>query len=483
MLEADLWIRQARLIDGTGAPAEVGDLAVRGDRILAMGPQLRVSAREVVDADGLALAPGFIDSHGHDDRAVLDWPSLDAKVSQGVTTVINGNCGISIAPVLPGRASPPPPLNLFTEQGPHFASFSDYFAALEAKPAAVNTACLCGHSNLRHATMAQLDRAATGHEIDAMCALLTQALREGALGLSSGTYYAPASAAPVAELIAIARTLNAHGGLYVTHMRNEEDAVLDALEETLQIGREAQVPVVVSHHKCMSQANHGKSKISLQRIDEARRSQLVGLDVYPYVASSTILQPQRVGKCARVLITWSEAMPSAAGRDLADVAAELGCSPEEAAQRLLPGGAVYFQMDEQDVRRILAYPHTMVGSDGIVHEPHPHPRAWGTFPRVLGHYARDQGLFSLETAVRKMTGLTAQTFGLKDRGLLRPGHCADLVLFDPERIQDLADFSRPCQPARGLERVYANGRCTWWQGQSTGQTPGRPLRRGEFERA
>jgi len=478
MPDYDILIRNARLIDGTGRPSEVGDLAVLGDRIAAIGDLGGTSADQVIDADGMVLSPGFIDSHCHDDRAILDMPLLEPKVSQGVTTVINGNCGVSIAPVLPDRPKAPPPLNLFVgEDYRHFPDFDAYFSALEATPPAVNSACLCGHSNLRHAVMDRLDRAATSEEISRMCGLLEQALNAGAIGLSTGLYYPPATAAPTEEVIEISKTLGGHGGLYVTHMRNEEDNVIQSLEETFRIGRDAQVPVVVSHHKCVSQPNHGKSKITLAMIDEARKQQSVSLDAYPYAASSTILQPERVAKCARVMITWSDVMPDASGRDLADIARELGCSDEEAAKRLLPGGAVYFQMSEDDVQRILSYPDTMIGSDGIVQDKHPHPRAWGTFPRVLGHYSRDEGLFPLETAVHKMTALTAKTFGLRDRGTLRVANFADLVLFNPDTIIDVADFADPCRAAMGIEKVFTNGICTWANRKPTGARPGRPLRR------
>lgn len=478
MTDHDILIRNARLIDGTGRASQIGDLAVSGDRIAALGDVGGITAGRVIDAGGLAVAPGFIDSHCHDDRAILDIPLLEPKVSQGVTTVINGNCGVSIAPVLPDRPDAPPPLSLFVgEAYRHFRDFNAYFAALEEIPSAVNSACLCGHSNLRHAVMDRLDRAATRAEITQMCELLKQALKAGAMGLSTGLYYPPATAAPTEEVIEIAKTLAEYGGLYVTHMRNEEDNVIQSLEETFRIGRDAGVPVVVSHHKCVSQPNHGKSKITLAMIDEARKHQSVALDAYPYAASSTILQPERVAKCARVMITWSDAMPEASGRDLSDIARDMGCSDEDAARRLLPGGAVYFQMSEDDVQRILSYPDTMIGSDGIVQDTHPHPRAWGTFPRVLGHYARDKGLFPLETAVHKMTALTAKTFGLKDRGSLQVGHFADLVLFDPATIIDVADFADPCRAAKGIHMVFTNGICTWANGQPTGARPGRPLRR------
>jgi len=478
MSEPDLLIRNARIVDGTGTLSAVGDLAVSGDRILEVGTVSSKTAQRVIDADGLALAPGFIDSHCHDDRAIMELPDLAPKVSQGVTTVINGNCGVSAAPFVPGRGESPPPLNLINRQGDGgFASFADYFAALDATPSAVNHAIFCGHINLRHATMDRFDRAATTDETAAMCRLLDQALTDGAIGLSTGLFYPPSQAAPTEEVTEIAKVLARHGALYVTHMRDEEDFVAESLDETFRIGLDAGVPVIVSHHKCTSPQNFGRSTETLAMIEAARQTQAVGLDAYPYAASSTILQPDRIDKCERVIITWSSKMPEATGRDLADIAAEMGLSWKEAAERLVPGGAVYFAMNEEDVSRILAYPHTMIGSDGIVQDNHPHPRAWGTFPRVLGHYARDRGLFSLEEAVRKMTSLTADTFGLNQRGRLLPGHFADLVLFDPDTVTDTASFADPCQPAAGIVEVFANGTPIWAAGRPTGARPGRRLSR------
>lgn len=478
MPDFDILFRNARLIDGEGGPSVLGDLAVTGDRIAAIGALSDKTAARDIDAEGLALAPGFIDCHCHDDYAILETPLLEPKVSQGVTTVINGNCGVSAAPVLPDRPYPLPPLTLFMQGDRRtFKDFASYFSELEHAPAAVNNACLCGHSNLRHAVMSHVDRPATAHEIGQMQALLTDALSAGALGLSTGLYYPAAREAPTEEVIAISKTLTDFNALYVTHMRDEADGVAASLKETFEIGAKADVPVIVSHHKCVGCANHGKSEMTLKLIDEARKTQCVGLDVYPYVASSTVLLPERVAISERVLITWSEAMPEASGRFLSDIAREMGCSEEAAAMRLLPGGAVYFQLNEEDVQRILSYPDAMVGSDGIVQDVHPHPRAWGTFPRVLGHYARDVGLFPLEQAVRKMTSLTARNFGLADRGILQEGFFADLVLFDPETIIDTASFEDPCQAARGIERVFVNGQCTWADGSPTGARPGTTIRR------
>ena len=478
MPDFDILFRNARLIDGSGGPSRTGDLGVRGDRIAVLGDAGDARGAVEIDASGLVLAPGFIDSHAHDDLPLLLEPDLEAKVSQGVTTTVNGNCGFSLAPCPGDRERPPAPLGAFTGNGKHlYPSFDAYFRTLDAAPGAVNSICLAGHTTLRHAVMADFDRPATPAEVEAMCALLDQALAEGAAGLSTGLYYPPAHAAPTEEVIALARVAARHGAPYVTHMRDERDGVVDSLEETFRIGREAGTAVIVSHHKCAGRENHGRSAETLALIARTAASQEVGLDAYPYTAASTFLVPGRAAATARVVITASRPHPECAGRELDEIAAEWGCSRLEAAERLSPGGAVYFDMDEDDVRRILAFPATMIGSDGIVMEAHPHPRAWGTFPRVLGRYAREEGLFSLETAVHKMTGLTAARFGIEGRGVLAEGAHADLCLFDPGTIRDEADFAAPRTRSAGILGVWVNGEATWDRRGPTGARPGRALRR------
>ena len=478
MPEFDIVFRNARIIDGTGGPSRTGDLAVYGDRIVAIGDHAAAPGAREIDATGRVLAPGFIDSHAHDDLPLLLEPDLEAKVSQGVTTTVNGNCGFSLAPCPGDRGRPPAPLGAFTGNGRHlFASFEGYFRALDAAPGAVNSICLVGHTTLRHAVMEDFDRAATPAEVESMCFLLDQALSEGAAGLSTGLYYPPAHAAPTEEVIALARVAARRGAPYVTHMRDERDGVVDSLEETFRIGREAGTAVIVSHHKCAGQDNHGRSAETLALIARTAARQDVGLDAYPYTAASTFLVPERAAKTARVVITASRPHPECAGRELADIARDWGCSPRDAAERLAPGGAVYFDMDEDDVRRILAFPATMIGSDGIVMEAHPHPRAWGTFPRVLGRYVREEGLFSLETAIHKMTGLTASRFGIEGRGILTEGAFADLCLFDPDTVRDVADFAVPRARSAGVLGVWVNGQETWDRNGPTGARPGRALRR------
>jgi N-acyl-D-amino-acid deacylase len=477
----DLILRGGRVLDGTGAPAASGDVAIAGDRIAAIGALPRGSGRQEIDVAGLCVAPGFIDVHTHDDRALLATPAMAAKASQGVTTVISGNCGISLAPLLP-RGALPPPLDLIgDEESYRYARFADYLDALDAAPAATNAACLVGHSTLRVGAMDALDRPASERELAAMRRALGEALDAGAIGLSSGLWYAPASAAPHAELVALAKDVGAAGAVYTTHMRDEADHVLDSLDETFAVGRDASVPVVISHHKVLGRHNFGRTAQTLPKIAAAIAAQPLGLDAYPYIASSTVLRPQNVPLALKVLITWSKSRPEVAGRELKAIAQEWGVSEEEACARLQPAGAIYFMMNEDDVRRVLAFEHTMIGSDGLPHDVHPHPRLWGTFARVLGHYCREERLFPLEEAVRKMTGLPAARFGLAGRGRLAAGAYADITVFDAETIIDRATFAAPTTPAAGIHLVLVNGQAVWRDGASTGARPGRALRRQHMQ--
>lgn len=469
--------RGGQVIDGSGAAAISTDVAIHGDRIHAVGDIGVSSGAKIVDIGGHVIAPGFIDVHTHDDRLLLSAPDMSPKASQGVTTVVTGNCGISLAP-LKLRGSPPPPLDLLGDQTWYrFESFASYMSALDREPPAINAACLVGHSTLRVGVMDRLDRPATAAEIKAMQVLLQEALDAGVVGFSTGLGYEPAESAPTDEIVELAKLLKPAGAIHTTHMRDESDHVLESLDETFAIGRRADVPVIISHHKTAGQANFGRSVESLARIGKARAQQPVGLDAYPYSASSTILKAEWVGEAEKVMIAWSTSAPGQAGRLVADVARDWGVSQEEACRRLQPAGAIYFSMDEGDVRRILAFPHTMIGSDGLPHDSHPHPRLWGSFARVLGHYSRDIGLFPLEEAVRRMTGLPARQFGLRDRGLIRPGYFADLTIFDPATVIDCATFEDPIQPAAGILSVFVNGAAVWSKGRSTGRRPGRALRR------
>lgn len=478
MPSLSLIVRNADVIDGTGAARYRADVAIAGDRIAEIGTLEGRNAIREIDAKGRIVAPGFIDAHTHDDRALLSMPDMTPKISQGVTSLVAGNCGVSLAPlVIEGR--PPPPLDLL---GPdpgwfRFGRFVDFVAALGEQPPALNCGLLVGHITLRHRAMDSLDRPATAAETAAMRGQVECAMEDGAIGFSTGLDYPGATHSSTEEVLSLVSAIKPHGGLYCSHTRNYFERVEEALDETIDIARQAEVPLVVSHHQVTGAANFGKSRRTLAMIDRARRSQPIGLDAYPYNASSKTLDPGRAKPGVRIMVTWSLAHPELVGRELADIAGEWGLTNQEAAERLLPAGAIYFQLDEDDVRRILAYPHTMIGSDGLPHDVHPHPRLWGTFPRVLGHYAREVGLMPLEEAVRRMTGLPAAWFGFPDRGVLREGAFADLVIFDPASVADRGTFIKPIQPAAGIDTVVVNGRVVWDQGAYTGERPGRVLRR------
>ena len=471
-MKYDLLIRNATVIDGTRAPRFAADIAVMNGCIATIGPLKSERAGVEIDARGRIVAPGFIDAHTHDDRLMLSAPEMTPKVSQGVTTVVAGNCGISLAPAPRGMGQPVPPLDLLDENGSwfRFPSFGDYVAALREQPAATNCALLVGHTMLRLQSMDDVERPAAPAEVRHMRALADEALAAGAIGVSTGLFYEPARAATAEEVIEVCRPLAARNGLYVTHMRSEGDGVVESLEETFRIGRELGVPVVISHYKVAGAPNHGRSGETLLLIEERMRSQTIGLDCYPYTASSTILSASRAADAQKTVVTWSKPHPEVAGMDLSEITIPL--------EQLLPAGAIYFTMDEADVRRILAFEHTMIGSDGLPHDAFPHPRLWGTFPRILGHYSRGLNLFPLEVAVHKMTGLPAKTFGLVDRGVLKPGMAADITIFDADEVSEAATFAQPIQAAQGIDSVIVNGTVVWRDGQSTGARPGQVLTRG-----
>ena len=476
----DLLIRNATIIDGSGAPRFEGDIGVHAERISRIGRLDAAKAVIELDATGKVAAPGFIDAHAHDDRLMLCGPDMAPKASQGVSTVVAGNCGISLAPMPASMAGAvPPPLDLLDNEGKwfRFPSFSAYVEKLGAHPAAVNCALLVGHMTLRVATMDRLDRAATPSEIARMREMTTEALSAGAIGFSTGLYYELSSSAPAEEVRAIAQPLREFNGIYCTHMRDEADHVLESLDESFGTGRELGVPVIISHHKVMGSNNHGRSRQTLPRIAAAMRNQPVCLDCYPYTASSTMLSHERTKSCSRVIVSSSRPFPQYAGIDLEDIAKRMALPVEAAIAALQPASAIYFSMDETDVQRILSFEQTMIGSDGLPHDIAPHPRLWGCFARVLGHYSREIGLFSLETAVRKMTGLPAATFGLKDRGALKAGAYADITVFDPNTIAETATWEKPIRPAHGIEATIVNGAIVWQQGKPAGARPGKVLRR------
>jgi N-acyl-D-amino-acid deacylase len=470
------------VVDGTGAAAREEDVLLVGDRIAAIGPGLRhrlppglpLANVDVRDCAGLAIAPGFIDVHTHDDAIVLDAPGMFPKLSQGVTTVVTGNCGLSVTPFVVDE-----PQGALTLLGNSFRypTLASYAKALaEARPA-VNVAPLIGHTTLRYACMGDLTRPASSAELDAMCKLLEECMAQGAIGMSSGLFYAEAMPAPADEVTQLARVVARYGGVYSTHMRSEMATILEAMHEASDCAFDAGVPLIISHHKCAGPANWGRTAETLPLIEKLAERQAIAMDVYPYVAGSTVLREDLVDEIIDVMVSWSAPYPEMTGRMLASIAAEWGVTQKEACVRLKPGGACYFQMHEDDVRRVVSHPYSMIGSDGLPHDKHPHPRLWGAFPRVLARYWREQQLFTMERAVHKMTGLSARNFHLHQRGQIRASWFADVTLFDPQRIRDVATYENPLAQSEGVEMVFVNGVLGIDSGKATQRHAGRLLRR------
>jgi N-acyl-D-amino-acid deacylase len=479
MPHCDVLIRNARVIDGSGEAAREGSVAIANGRIVSVDAGAAWQSAEIVDAKGMVLAPGFIDTHTHDDTSVIETASMLPKLTQGVTTVVVGNCGISASPVLQNNPLPDPMQLLGTAAMVQYRTFADYARAVDAAGPAVNVAALVGHTTLRANHMDRLDRPATASEVNAMRQQLQDALDHGALGLSTGLAYLSAYSATLDEVLGLAEPLGKAGAMYATHMRSETAAILDAMEESFAVGRSAQpVPVLISHLKCAGPDNWGRTTDVLALLDRARTTQTVHCDCYPYTASSSMLDLRQVDERIEIRITWSDAHPKAAGRTLADIATDWKITQLEAAKKLQPAGAIYHNMSLDDVKRVLKHPAVMVGSDGLPHDPRPHPRLWGTFPRVLGYFCREEKLFDLPTAVHKMTGLSAKTIGLQDRGFIREGYAADLVLFDPATVRDAATWNDSTRSSIGIHRVWVNGELSLVDGEPTNRRGGGFLPRG-----
>ncbi|MGO4393244.1 amidohydrolase family protein [Variovorax sp. M-6] len=480
-------LKGGTVVDGSDSPGWKADVLLAGERIASIAapgrtpPDLLAGLRSQgpvheIDCSGLIVAPGFIDVHTHDDAAAIEKADMLPKISQGVTTVIVGNCGISLAPVV--TDSPLAPLSLLGRHQFRHATMRAYADAVNAARPAVNVAALLGHTALRMRHMAALDRAADADERAAMAADMQEAMDAGALGLSSGVFYEEAYAADVEELVAVASVAARNGGVYATHVRDELAGILPALQEAALTARQSGLPLVISHHKCAGPANWGRTRETLPLIEELARGQEISMDVYPYTAGSTVLREDLVDGIIDILITGSQAHPEMGGRYLADIAAEWGLSQQDAALRLKPANACYFQMREDDVQRVMTHPLSMIGSDGLPHDERPHPRLWGAFPRVLASYWREKGLLRLEEAVHKMTGLSAARFRIGERGLLKVGYMADVVVFDPLRVKDGATFERPREFSEGIEHVWVNGVSSYTaEGRATGARAGRFVRR------
>ncbi len=487
--EYDLIIRGGNVFDGSGTPGVDADLGIRGDRVVRVGAIPEDAAGEMIDASGLAVAPGFIDVHSHDDWLVFSDPDMEGKVAQGVTTVVNGNCGWGVHPQSAARTPPD------DSPIPEWNSYSDYFDVFAERPASVNVAMLAGFGPLRAGAIgsATEERPASGDELAQMRAWMREAMESGCVGMSTGLIYEPDRYASLDEIATVASEMVEFDGLYASHVRGEGETLLEAHAEAIEIGRRAGVRVQISHHKASGQQWWGKVTQSLAQIE---RAQAEGLDVtadqYPYTASSTRLAAMaQNGQFARDDDAGERvrlaAVPGHAeweGRSMAELASEWDLPVDQAVDRVIEQAgdgvfAVSFGMDEEDVRTVLKHPSTMVGSDGLGYGSKPHPRHYGTFPRVLGRYSRDQALLPLETAIYKMTGMAAEKFHLPDRGTIREGAIADLVVFDPATVIDGATYDDSRRTPEGMPWVLVNGTVVIRNGAHTGARPGRGVRRDQ----
>ncbi|MEK7406390.1 MAG: D-aminoacylase [Acidobacteriota bacterium] len=501
LAQYDVLIHGGRLVDGAGGPWFLADVALKGDKIAAIGPLSGAQAALRIDARGMVVAPGFIDIHTHARRGIFQIPTAENYIRQGVTTLIEGPDGGS-----------PLPLRAFLEK-------------LGRTPISVNFGLLAGQGTIRQEIMGRENRPATPAEIEKMKDLVRQEMRGGAFGLSTGLFYVPGNYTPTEEVIELARVAGQLGGVHISHMRDEAAGILDSVRETIRIGEQGGLPTQLTHHKIIGAGNWGRSRETLRLVEEARaRGVDVTIDQYPYTASSTgssALIPQwaqaggqrglterlrdpaqrakikagiidRIkndrggGDPKNVVFANCGFDPSLAGKNLAQLTEQRGLpgTAENAADLVLElerkGGCqtIYHAIAEEDVERIMRSPLTMIGSDGEIPtfgHGAPHPRSYGTFVRVLGRYVRERKAISLEEAIRKMTSMPAARLRLPDRGLLRPGMQADIAIFDPATVTDKATFQQPHQYAEGVRDVFVNGRPIVLNGKVTEERPGRLL--------
>lgn len=528
--EIDILIRGGKVYDGTGTEPFPADIAVAGDRIAFVADakhRQEASVGEIVDAAGLSVAPGFIDAHSHSEFTLFADGRGEGKVLQGVTTEINGNCGLSAAPLYDDakehRESDLRELGIEER----WETFREYFGLFEKRGLAMNFATLVGHGNIRSSVIGYGDRRPDEAELERMRGLLRDAVSDGAIGLSTGLIYPPGVYADTREIAELARTVK--DLVYATHMRSEGDKLTEAIEEAVKIGRDSGIRVQISHIKTGGRENWGKIGRAISIIESARKEGLrVACDRYPYVAASTDLDAvlpswtyaggaeeelRRLNDAAvrsalkdgflssgRTDEYWSsitissvqsEANKWMEGKSILSIAGEVGRGPFDfvfdiLAEERLRIGAIFHSMNEDNLARFLSLPYLMIGSDssarcmdGPTRQGRPHPRSFGTFPRFLGRYSRDKNLVPLSAAIHKMTMLPAKTFGLKERGVLRPGSIADLVIFDEGRIIDRATFEEPFQKPDGISYVLVNGSPAVWEGVPTGRKAGRILRHGK----
>lgn len=457
----DIAIVKGTIVDGTGKEPYQASIYVKDGMIESIDKNNHtLPATETINASGFCVSPGFIDVHTHEDIALIINPSIPSKVSQGITTVVTGLCGYSPAPIQDATRLPKEYSIVIPDAYHSYKTYGDYLHAVAQAQPAVNYIPLVGHSTLRLQVMDDVNRPATLAEIDAMKPLIDEAFAAGVSGFSSGLAYAMAAQSDTRELIELCKHVKQYNGAYITHIRDEGNGLLSSVDEAIEIGKQSGLPVIFSHHKAVGVANHGLSKISLARIDDARATMDIAMDLYPYTFSSTALTPKHVqrGTPDDVVITRSEPLPQMIGKRLSDVMAALDMSANQAINALHPAGALYFIMAEQDVQRILRHDACVIGSDGLPFDPLPHQRLWGTFPRILQKYVREQNIITLPTAVRKMTGLSADIFGLSKRGYIKQGYHADITIFHADTITETATLGNPKTPAHGIEHVFVNGR-------------------------
>lgn len=497
----DLLIQGGRIIDGSGNPWYEADVGILGERVAAIGDLSNASAARVIDATGLVVSPGFIDPHTHALRGIFDVPNAESSLLQGVTTLTEGNDGSSPFPI------------------------DEHYAAIETAQISPNWAVFVGQGTIRMRVIGSEDRAASPSELQRMKEMVAEAMEQGALGISTGLFYVPGSFTPTEEVVELSKVAAEYDGIYISHMREEAAQLLDSVAETIQIGEQADIPVQITHHKVIGVENWGASTESLRMVDEARARGIdVTIDQYPYTASQTgitalipqwaqeggrermidridspetrgsvkaaivdkILFDRGGGDPKNVFISRNPRNRSMEGKNLAQLTEEQGMNPtpENAAEVVMDivkaGGAtaVYHAIGPEDVDNIMRHPAAAIGSDGPVAEfgvGAPHPRQYGTFARVLGLYVRERGIISLEEAVRKMSSMSAQRLGIRDRGLLVESYFADVAIFDAEEISDMATFENPHQYAVGMKYVLVNGELVVEDGQHTGRRPGKIL--------
>jgi len=484
-------LKNATIYDGTGSNPFNGNVLIDDGKIVEVGNIDNVDA-EIIDINGKALAPGFIDMHSHDDVAMFVYPDMDFKLMQGVTTNVNGNCGSGVIP-----HSAADIVNWYPnlEGVPEWSSYGEYSELVNKSKTSVHSAFLVGHGPIRKATTGNEERMPTKSEFDTMKAWIKEGMEEGAVGMSTGLIYEPGRYSNTEELIELTKTISPYNGVYFSHMRNEAGNLIQSVEETIKIGEEAGCSIEISHHKVSGQENWGKSVESLNTIDEARSRGLnVHSDQYPYNAGSTSLfalvqnnafttgdggMGSQTGD--KVTIAGSSVDPSLVGKTLGDLCDEFDLPEQEAAQKILktdPGIFIVTEgMVEDDIARILAHPTTMIGSDGVPLPGNPHPRLYGCFPRVLGKYSREDGVISMEEAIHKMTGLSAEKANLNDRGLIKPGLNADIVIFDEDTIIDKATYDNPRVYPEGIIHVFVDGELSVKNGKQTEVRAGKVARR------